>query len=242
MGGRVVNLLGRTHALSGVVTGAAVGSVILHEQPAPLGLFVALTAAYSLASDLDACHATEARSLGFVTEALAWIVEKISGGHRHGTHSLAGVAAFTGAAALACLFRHDWPGRIALFLILAAGFAAALDALRIGGHPGNIAALAGAAAMAWTGYGLALVPLAAALGCSTHLAGDGLTKCGVPLLWPATMHEFHLTPRLLWFTTGHWPERFIVTPVLLLALGLLCWHDAGTLTLAPHVRTAIGAP
>jgi membrane-bound metal-dependent hydrolase YbcI (DUF457 family) len=202
---------GTTHALSGAVTGLAAGSLILHEPAVPLALFAGLVTAYALAPDIDSCGSTEARSLGFMTKGFARVVRTVSGGHRHGTHSLAGVAAFAGAAWLACLFRHGWPGRVALFLILAAGFAAAVDALRIGGHAGNIAALAGAAAMCWTGYGLALVPLAAALGCSTHLAGDALTRCGVPLLWPATMREFHLTPRPLWFTTGHWPERFIVT-------------------------------
>ena len=233
---------GTTHALSGAVAGLAVGSLVLHEAPAPLALFAGLVTAYALANDLDSCGSTEARSLGFVTEAFAWAVRLVSGGHRHGTHSALGVAAFAGAAWLACLFRHDWPGRIALFLILAAGFAAALDALRIGGHAGNIAALAGAAAMCWTGYGLALVPLAAALGAGTHIVGDMCTLTGCPLAWPVTMREFHLTPRPLRFTTGKLAEHVIVTPVLLLALGLLCWHDAGTLTLAPHVRTAIGAP
>lgn len=223
-------MMGHSHALSGAVIGLAVGSLVLHEQPAPLALFAGLVTAYALAPDLDACHATEARSLGFVTEALAWIVEKISGGHRHGTHSLAGVAAFAGAAWLACLFRHDWPGRIALFLILAAGFAAAMDALRIGGHAGNLLALAGAAAMCWTGYGLALVPLAAILGTSTHLAGDMLTLTGCPLAWPLTMKEFHLTPRPLRFTTGKLAEHVIVTPLLLAALGLVLWHDTGGVT------------
>ena len=231
---------GHSHALSGLVAGLAVGSLVLHEAPAPLALLAGLTAAYALASDLDSCGSTEARSLGFVTEGFARVVRAVSGGHRHGTHSLAGIAAFTGAAALACLYRHDWPGRIALFLILAAGFASASDALRTGGHAGNLLALGGAAAMTWTGYGLALVPLAAATGAATHIIGDCATRSGCPLLWPATMREFHLTPRPLRFTTGKTAERFIVTPVLLLVLGVLCWHDAGTLALAPHVRTAIG--
>ena len=35
---------------------------------------------------------------------------------------------FTAAAWLACLFRHTWPGRIVLALILATGIAAAADA------------------------------------------------------------------------------------------------------------------
>lgn len=216
---------GRSHALSGLVAGAAVGSLILHERPAPLALLCGLAAAYALAPDLDSCGSTEARSFGFVTYGLAWFVRLISGGHRHGTHSALGVTAFTAVAWAACLFRHDWPGRIILGLILAAGIASAADALRPG--PATFEGILGigtAAAMVWTGYGLALVPLAAAIGCAAHLAGDCLTLHGCPLLWPATMRDFHLLPRSLRFSTGHWPERFVVTPLLLTALGLLAWH------------------
>ena len=219
--------LGHTHCISGLVTGLAIGSLVLHEAPAPLLVLTGLTAAYALAPDLDACHTTEARAFGFVTWCLAFCIRAVSGGHRHGTHSLIGIAAFTGFAWLACLFRDTWPGRVALFVILAVGLAAALDALRIGGHFGNLLALGTAAAVCLTGYDLALIPLAAALGCATHLAGDSLTRCGVPLLWPVTMREFHATPRRLWFTTGQLAERVVVTPLLLAALGLLAWHAAG---------------
>jgi membrane-bound metal-dependent hydrolase YbcI (DUF457 family) len=225
-------MLGHSHALSGAAAGLAAGSLILHEPPGPLLLLAGLTAAYALAPDLDHCGTTEARSLGFITEALAWNVEKVSGGHRHGTHSALGVAAFAGVAWLACLYRHDWPGRIALLLILAAGFASASDALRIGGHAGNLLALGGAVAMCWTGYGLALVPLAAATGTITHIFGDCLTCSGCPLLWPLTMREFHLTPRPLRFTTGKLAEHAIVTPLLLAVLAWLCWHDVSTSALA----------
>jgi membrane-bound metal-dependent hydrolase YbcI (DUF457 family) len=208
----------------------------MHEHPAPLLLLTGLTAAYALAPDLDHCGTTEARSFGFVTEALAWCVEKASGGHRHGTHSLLGIAAFAGVAWLACFYRHAIPGRAVLFVVLAAGFAAALDALRIGGHAGNLLALAGAAAMCWTGYGLALVPAAAILGTATHLAGDSLTRCGVPLLWPLTMREFHLTPRPLRFTTGKMAEHVIIVPLLLVTLGVLVWRDAGVMhAMHPHL-------
>jgi len=112
-------------------------------------------------------------------------------------------------------------------VILAAGFAAALDALRIGGHAGNLLACAGAAVMCWSGYGLVFVPFAAALGAATHIFGDMLTRCGCPLAWPATMREFHLLPRPLRFTTGKLAEHVIVTPLLLAAVALLVWHDAG---------------
>ena len=40
---------GSTHALSGVVTGVAAGSLVLHERPGPLALLAGLTAAYALA-------------------------------------------------------------------------------------------------------------------------------------------------------------------------------------------------
>ena len=218
-------MLGHSHCLSGLVAGAAAGSLALHLRPAPLALFAGVTAAYALAPDLDSCGSTEARSFGFVTGAFAWFVRLISGGHRHGSHSVLGVAAFTAVAWLACLFRHTWPGMIMLGVVLAVGFASALDALRIGGHSGSLAACAGAAAMCVTGYGLALVPLAAALGATTHLLGDMLTRCGCPLAWPVTMREFHLTPRPLWFTTGRWPEHLIVTPLLVAALGWLAYQD-----------------
>jgi len=235
-------MLGRTHAASGLVAGLAVGSLVLHEQPGPLALLVGLTAAYALAPDLDSCGSTKARSLGFVTAILSRIIRAVSGGHRHGTHSAVGVAAFTGAAWLACLFRHTWPGRVALAVILAAGIAAAADALRPGpAHGESILGIAAAGLMCWTGYGLALVPVAAALGCATHIGGDMLTRSGCPLAWPATLRDFHLTPRPLRFTTGKAAERWVVTPLLLAALAFLAWHDTGAVYLAGHAHTAMGA-
>jgi membrane-bound metal-dependent hydrolase YbcI (DUF457 family) len=227
-------MMGRTHCISGIVTGLAAGSLLLRETPGPLVLVTALTAAYALASDLDSCGSTEARSFGFVTAALAWAVRLVSGGHRHGTHSAVGVAAFTGVAWAACVFRHTWPGRAGLFVILAVGFASALDALRIGGHAGNLLAIGAATVMSWTGYGLAFVPLAAALGASTHIAGDMLTRCGCPLLWPVSMRDYHMLPRSMRFTTGNAAEHLIVTPVLLAALAFLVWHDTGALAITHH--------
>lgn len=229
---------GQTHALSGVVTGLAAGSLVLHEPAAPLLLLTGLTAAYALANDLDSCGSTEARSLGFVTAILSRVIRAVSGGHRHGTHSLLGVAAFTGAAWLACLFRHTWPGRIALGIILAAGIAAAADALRPGpAHGESALGIVAAGVMCWTGYGLALVPLAAALGTATHIVGDCATRRGCPLLWPATMRDFHLLPPSLRFTTGHLAERWIVAPLLLAALAVLAWHDVSAVA---HARAAVG--
>jgi hypothetical protein len=103
------------------------------------------------------------------------------------------------AAWLACLFRHTWPDRIVLALILAAGIAAAADALRPWSAYGeSILGLVAAGVMCWTAYGLALVPIAAAVE-------------GCPLAWPLSPRHFGL-PRPLPLTTGTWGENWHAAP------------------------------
>jgi len=74
------------------------------------------------------------------------------------------------------------------------------------------------------GVGLTLIPVAVALGCATHIAGDMLTDSGCPLLLPLSQYRFKWWPEPLAFTTGTMPEVAIVDPVLLVALaGLIGW-------------------
>jgi hypothetical protein len=82
--------------------------------------------------------------------------------------SLAGVAAFTGAAYAAEHYRHTLGGKIGLGLLLVLVLAAALRALKVGGHFADLLAIAGAAAMLYYGYDVTLGCRAAAAG------GDGV--------------------------------------------------------------------
>jgi len=109
---------GRTHAIPGAVTGLAAGSLVLHEPAAPPALLCSLTAACALTPDLDSCGPAQSRSPGFVTGIFSRLVRAVSGGHRHSTHSLAGIAAFTAAAWLACHYRATIQVRVPLGLIL----------------------------------------------------------------------------------------------------------------------------
>ena len=127
-------MMGRTHALSGLVVGVAAGQFVWHLNPAHLAVAAVVTAGAAVLPDIDHPDATCAREFGFVTKAFAWVIEHISGGHRHGTHSLVGVAAFTGAAYAAEHYRHTLGGKIGLGLLLVLVLAAALRALKIGGH------------------------------------------------------------------------------------------------------------
>lgn len=217
-------MLGHSHALTGAAAGAAAGLYLTHPGIAGTVVLAGLTAGFATLPDLDSCGGCAARSLGPLSEAFAWCVRKISGGHRHGTHSLAGVAVFTGLSWLAWAFRATLPGKVALALIVALAIAAGLRALRLGGHFADALAALAAGALAWSGWPLAMVPLACALGCSVHLLGDSLTTEGIPAWLPLSHAHAWLSPRPLRFETGHVAERWLVSPALLVLLGFLAWH------------------
>jgi membrane-bound metal-dependent hydrolase YbcI (DUF457 family) len=225
-------VLGRTHALSGAVAGAAAGLAVAHLPAGGVAVAALLTAGAAVLPDLDHPDASVARSLGLLSRVFAWLVERISGGHRHGTHSLAGVAVFTAAAFAAIRYSAATGGRIALWLLLTLVIAAALRALRIGGHAADLLAVAGAAGLIWTGFALTSLGWAVGTGTALHVAGDMLTDEGVPLAWPLSRAHVRLLPEPLAFTTGTRPERWLVAPLLLAALAWLALLAAG----APHPR------
>jgi membrane-bound metal-dependent hydrolase YbcI (DUF457 family) len=68
-----------------------------------------------------------------------------------------------------------------------------------------------------------LVFVAVLFGCIIHIAADGLTEGGVPLLWP--YHKrFGFPPNPHWrFRTGDWPEFVIVYSCMLL-VGIGVWQ------------------
>jgi hypothetical protein len=78
-------MLGHSHALSGAVTGTAAG-ILLHFPDPRTAALAGFTAGMALLPDLDKCGSSPARSLGFLSEAVARVIATISGGHRHATH------------------------------------------------------------------------------------------------------------------------------------------------------------
>jgi membrane-bound metal-dependent hydrolase YbcI (DUF457 family) len=212
-------MLGHSHALSGAVTGLAAG-ILLHMPVPHVVALAGFTAGMALLPDLDKCGSSPARCLGFLSEAIAWIFSRISGGHRHATHSVLGVAVFTCVAWICTHYRADWAGKAGLALLMTLSAAGALEALHIArGHVADIVGIAVATWEVWTGYGLSLIPLAVLIGCGTHIAGDMLTDSGCMLGYPVLRHRFHLLPEPLAFTTGTRPELLLVDPVL--SAGLL---------------------
>jgi membrane-bound metal-dependent hydrolase YbcI (DUF457 family) len=243
-------MLGHDHALSGALVFAGVAP-LLPVSGVHLAAGVALTAGAGVLPDIDEPGSTIARTFGFMTAAFAWIVHKISGGHRKGTHSLLGLALLTaGAWAAGSWQRTAWGagGRLAepwhlvpAGVILALLFSAGLRALHIGGHHGDAAGIALAALAVWKSWDLAVVtarhlPVLAvctALGMLVHLAGDMCTHDGCPLLYPFSRHEFGLLPERIRITTNKLAEHWVISPLLLAGLGYFIWRDAGH-ALAAH--------
>jgi len=227
-------MLARDHALSGALTFTAVAPV-LHVTGAGLLAGAVFTAGAATLPDIDEPGSTISRTLGFFTEAVSWVVHKVSGGHRKGTHSIAGVAVFALAALAAVHYATDLAGKIILGLILGVLLAAGVRALRIGGHHADVIGLAAAAAAVYWHAGLSLVPLCIALGAAAHIAGDELTHDGCPLAWPVSGHEFHLLPHRLQITTGRFAEHWIISTLLLAALGWLLWRNTGVGGIVHHL-------
>lgn len=96
-------MMGPHHAACGAAgwvaaTSATAGFGWLPWTPAEFGIGILAAAGAALLPDLDHPNASAARGLPPVTTALAALTASLSGGHRHGTHSLFGATIFTAAA------------------------------------------------------------------------------------------------------------------------------------------------
>lgn len=247
-------MLGRDHALSGALAFAALAPE-MHVSGAYLATGIALSAGAGVLPDIDHPDSSIALTFGFLSNSFSWLVEKISGGHRHLTHAIPGILVFTAGAITAgryqlsgphppyaapgspawhpALFWHLVPAGIFLTLL----YAAALRALKIGGHHGDLIAMIGAAATIYLGTDLEVIPLgpwhvpliglATGIGCVAHIIGDELTHGGCPLLYPVSGHEFHLLPRPLQITTAKIAESYVIFPLLAIALFLAILNATG---------------
>lgn len=164
---------------------------------------VALTGAIvcagaALSPDMDHHNGTIAHSLPPLTEIACRGVAKISGGHRHGTHSIVGIIAFILLTWLASFVTIDVDGRTValgagLIAVPLVAFAMKGLGIRLGGR-GSILNTAlgpwivsvGTAGIAtyYLDYQWTWLPVAVGLGAFIHILGDFMTIQGVPWAWP----------------------------------------------------------
>ena len=188
-------------------------------EATPVGVVVGalVTAGAALLPDADHRSATIAQSLPPLSSTLCRLVGAVSGGHRNGTHSLLGVAAFVALAWLAgqwTVETQEWgtvyvgAGLVSLLLV---SFAAKV----LGVLPDGVQKLPWILAAPLAVF-IALYapeeqdwfPLAVGLGAAVHIAGDMLTTGGCNLLWPLRVRRpraLHKVPviRWMWRRGGH---------------------------------------
>lgn len=216
-------MMGYSHATSGstafAATAAAAPLAGIHPHLAAVAAGLLATAGAALLPDIDHPSASCAHTFGPVSKAVAVFVHRVSGGHRHATHSFAFVAASFAATWIGVHAAGQYFALPLLFVL----YAFAIRALRLApGASVGIAALAtvGAYGMLAGDYGW--LPVSVGIGTLAHLVGDCLTKEGCPLLWPRRTH--YMLPVIR--RTGNKIERWVFAP----AFGI------GTIALLAIVR------
>jgi len=178
-----------------------------------------ICAGSALLPDVDHPSATIAHTYGGITHLLSRIVNAVSGGHRHATHSLLfvliagglteGVAQLSPVAVQVCCFM------LIGFGLRGLGFG--VPGKRITSAIVNAVANCGLLGVfALLGVRYEWIGVAVALGCLVHLVGDCITSEGCPLLWPYLGRlSIPFVPR-----SGGRVERWIVTPLLIIVIAI----------------------
>jgi hypothetical protein len=242
-------MMGSSHAVTGsaawiAVTSTAVPALALFPlSPASVLLGSAVCAGAALLPDSDHHNATIAFSVPVLGKAAASAIETVSGGHRHGMHSLLAIGAayfLTSKLNLIQWTPEGWDHALlvgsAVAVMACTAFAVkVLRLVRSWLLSWLFGALVAGAIAVWAPGEFAWLPLCIALGFTIHLLGDLLTVEGIPLLWPVNIKPpavFSGIPVLnrMWKDNGYfslpilghagsWREWLLMVPIA----GYIVW-------------------
>lgn len=208
-------MMGRTHALTGTAAGLGASLYLAHLSLVPTVISTVVCTGSALLPDMDHKNATAANVYGPVTRAASWLVRTVSGGHRHGTHSLAGILILGAILEAGVLYRHTAWGAAILCTVLILALASAVRLLKIPGWFDDFAPIPLVIGIvAFTNVSLIIIPYVVMWGCFIHALGDCVTKEGVPWLWPVSSKNF----KLALFTTNGFTERYVILPLVTLGI------------------------
>lgn len=217
-------MLGHSHALSGLAAGAATLPWAPVHGTVAQAAWVAAAGGFAMLPDLDQEGTTISRMWGPASDLPAKLINRVSGGHRWGTHdAVLAPLAFGGLASLAS---HTFWSSL---LVLALAIGLALRALNFV-IPGNTeTTIIGNLAASWGGAWLLLqhspsplwLPYAVGLGVLAHIAGDFLTREGVPVPVVWLLHRCRIA--LVHLRTGTTVERMLLAPAFFVAT-LVCLY------------------
>ena len=226
-------MLGHSHALSGLAVGAATLPWAPVDGTVAQVAWVAAVGGFAMLPDLDAHGSTVSDMWGPITDVPSGAIGRLAQGHRWGTHdAVIGPLAF-GALAMAAANAY-WSSL--LFVALAIGLALRALHFIIPGRAENT--VVGNLLLSWAGAWFLLdhmpqpmwLPWAVGVGCLVHIAGDMITKQGVPvpIVWLLHRCRLVLTP----MHTGAFLEKAVLAP------GFVS-RRCGSSTPTPRVRDTV---
>lgn len=201
---------GRNHAICGTSAWLSIAPFLPDSSPTMVFSGAVLCAGAALLPDSDHPSASIAHSLPPFSAPICKVIHDVSGGHRHGTHSILGVALATFLTWLAMfptatVFGREVSVGSGLIAIVMTAFAVKGLELNSGmGKRGSatravlrstlgpwIIAVSTAGLITWVNdYRWTWLPWCMAIGCIVHILGDMLTKGGAPILWPCKPKGF----------------------------------------------------
>jgi hypothetical protein len=234
-------VLGHSHALSGLATGAATLPWAPVHGAVAQAAWVSAVGGFAMLPDLDQQGSTISRMWGPVTDVPSGVVNAVARGHRWGTHDAVLAPAVLGLLAYAAAW-HRWSS----LLVLALAIGLALRALHvvIPGRAENT--VIGNLVLSWGGAWFFLahsaqpgwLPLAVVVGVLTHIAGDGLTKEGVPVPLVWLVRRSRIAPVHL--HTGAAVEKLVLVPLFLVATLVLLYVNTGARELVDPMLAQLG--
>jgi membrane-bound metal-dependent hydrolase YbcI (DUF457 family) len=216
-------MLGYSHAVSGALVwlaAAPAASIALSHPltPGELAAGTIVCAGAALVPDLDHPQATVARTFGPPSMALAKFVNLVSGGHRHGTHTLLFAILFGAFCQFLVWLFGDWGAWGTVFVLSAFAIrglnivppkaSGGIKTLVILGESALLVYLLSQTTLGWWWVGLA-----AGIGCVTHCLGDSCTPERVPWFLPISKKRLGVG---IIARTGNATETKIVTPIMML--------------------------
>jgi membrane-bound metal-dependent hydrolase YbcI (DUF457 family) len=234
-------VLGHSHALSGLAVGAATLPWAPVQGTVAQVAWVSAVGGFAMLPDLDQQGSTISRMWGPVTDAPSGVINTIARGHRWGTHDAVLGPLVFGLLVYAASWQY-WSS----LLVLALAIGLALRALHvvIPGRAENT--VIGNLVLSWGGAWLLLahspgpawLPLAVVAGVLTHIAGDWLTKEGVPVPLVWVVRRSRLAPVHL--RTGATVERVVLVPLFVVATVAFLYVNTAARDLVDPLLAGLG--
>jgi membrane-bound metal-dependent hydrolase YbcI (DUF457 family) len=234
-------VLGHSHALSGLAVGAATLPWAPVQGTVAQVAWVSAVGGFAMLPDLDQQGSTISRMWGPLTDAPSGVINAIARGHRWGTHDAVLGPLVFGLLVYAASWQY-WSS----LLVLALAIGLALRALHvvIPGRAENT--VIGNLVLSWGGAWLLLahspgpawLPLAVVAGVLTHIAGDGLTKEGVPVPLVWLVRRSRLAPVHL--RTGATVERVVLVPLFVVVTVAFLYVNTAARDLVDPLLAGLG--